>query len=279
MAKGPRKVATGAKFDWYPWYVQDWQTDEQVRFLNAEQQGCYRALLDHQWIEGSIPADIEMIDALLPRHQQPIAELWVRLKPFFTEAKRGTKRLVNSHLDAIRQQQVTYHNERVRTGKAGAKARWQQQDTPPPPVDSSPMGDPQAELEISDGKEKGDGGRGKSGTTKRKTWLTVWDNAWKRPPPDGYGASLFQRGSQRNGEAPKLIRAVHEDVAEEIGKPWDDADVKAEALSRFKRWIRATPAKYATTLHGFAKTHGSYRAERKPGRKPAAKSPLRPEQA
>jgi len=50
-----------APLKWFPFYVDDWETDEKVDSLTLEEQGAYLCLLRWQWREGSIsgrPADV-----------------------------------------------------------------------------------------------------------------------------------------------------------------------------------------------------------------------------
>lgn len=44
----------------YQWFPKDYDIDEAVKLMTYEEEGIYRRLLDHQWLHGGIPGDIDM---------------------------------------------------------------------------------------------------------------------------------------------------------------------------------------------------------------------------
>lgn len=91
----------------YEWYVADALSDEIFRQMTYEQQGIYRALLDHQWIEGSIPADPDEIKTILNwpperflSRQHRFTRLWPLIGKKFQPIPTG--RLINLKLETQR---------------------------------------------------------------------------------------------------------------------------------------------------------------------------------
>jgi hypothetical protein len=49
----------------FQFYAADWLADERVKLMSYEEQGVYLFLLCHEWLEGSIPADLTHLARLL----------------------------------------------------------------------------------------------------------------------------------------------------------------------------------------------------------------------
>jgi len=91
-----------AKRPAYQWYVNDARGDELFMLMTYEQQGIYRALLDHQWVEGSIPADPHRIAILLPKiSEKRFLKLWPLISGKFQP--HNSDRLLNARLESQRQ--------------------------------------------------------------------------------------------------------------------------------------------------------------------------------
>src|ERR1035437_9082576 len=60
------------KLRWFPFHIDDWQTDERVALMGPATRGTYLTLLIHQWREGSIPADRSQIKRLLLSPKDPM---------------------------------------------------------------------------------------------------------------------------------------------------------------------------------------------------------------
>jgi uncharacterized protein YdaU (DUF1376 family) len=106
----------------FQWYVRDFMSDEAVALMSYEQQGIYRALLDRQWLEGSIPADTEQIAALLKIPHSRFTRLWPAIAPKFVAT--GAGRLQNTRMERERQKQDEYRAHQSEAGKHGAAKRW-----------------------------------------------------------------------------------------------------------------------------------------------------------
>jgi uncharacterized protein YdaU (DUF1376 family) len=83
----------------------------------ASTRGHYITLLCVQWEQGSIAADPERLEAISPG----VAAEWQELEGKFPVCEDGRRR--NARLERER----AYRDSRSAAGKAGAKARWQEQ--------------------------------------------------------------------------------------------------------------------------------------------------------
>jgi uncharacterized protein YdaU (DUF1376 family) len=106
----------------YQWYVGDARNDEVFMLMSYEQQGIYRALLDHQWIEGSIPRDVELVAGLLPKITlERFAQVWPLISTKFQP--HGTDRLINARLEGQRRELEDYIAEQRKRGAEGGRRK------------------------------------------------------------------------------------------------------------------------------------------------------------
>lgn len=112
----------------YWWYPKDFESDEVVKLLTFEQQGIYRKLLDHQWLEGSIPEKPDQIASLLGFRNGDIDRfsdaIWPLIAQKFVTKRRGSGRLVNRRLERVRAERLEFLRQSSRNGKKGAQKRW-----------------------------------------------------------------------------------------------------------------------------------------------------------
>jgi uncharacterized protein YdaU (DUF1376 family) len=109
----------------YQWYVRDYMSDEAVALMSYEQQGIYRALLDRQWLEGSIPADPSQIAAILRVPAAKFTKLWPAVAVKFKPSGEG--RLANGRMERERAKAEEYREAKARAGASGGKAKAQAQ--------------------------------------------------------------------------------------------------------------------------------------------------------
>ncbi len=114
-----------SKSPWYPWFPRDFAADEPVMLMSLEQEGAYRRLLDHQWLHGSIPADLgqlAVICKMLPAAR--MRSVWAGVSRCF-EAVEGTDRMVNPRLERVRDTAEEHRERQRQNGSKGAQKRWQ----------------------------------------------------------------------------------------------------------------------------------------------------------
>jgi uncharacterized protein YdaU (DUF1376 family) len=108
-----------------PWWPRDFAADEHVLLMTMEAEGVYRRLLDHQWLHGSIPDDLDQLAALCK--QMPVKRfraLWLSVVPCFVPVVDQPGRLVNQRLERVRAEAEAYRAAKARGGRAGADAAW-----------------------------------------------------------------------------------------------------------------------------------------------------------
>jgi uncharacterized protein YdaU (DUF1376 family) len=107
----------------YQWYPSDYLGCEHVQQMTLEAEGAYRRLLDHQWLNGTIPNDIRAL-ARICRNIRPtrMQKLWVMIEPCFVPTDPPTA-LVNRRLERVRREREAYTEERAESGRKGGLQR------------------------------------------------------------------------------------------------------------------------------------------------------------
>jgi len=106
----------------FQFYPKDWLTSETVRRMSMEQRGVYITLLCHQWLEGSLPADM----GTLARVSQVSPKL---LRGSFREALgktfllSGDGRLRNPRLELERVKQLKFRALCAEAGRRGGRPK------------------------------------------------------------------------------------------------------------------------------------------------------------
>lgn len=108
----------------YQWYVADARNDEIYMLMTYEQRGIYRELLDHQWVNGSVPADPALLAALLHMDLERFRQVWPLIMGKFQPHQEG--RLLNAKLEAQRRELDAYIEEQRRRGATGGRRRADQ---------------------------------------------------------------------------------------------------------------------------------------------------------
>jgi hypothetical protein len=123
----------------YQWYPADADSDEVFKLMTYEQEGVYRRLLDHQWLEGSIPADPQIIASLLPKMPRDrFVEIWPLISAKFRPRVPG--RLVNDKLESQRRELDKFVRVQTAKSRKGVIARRLQAKNPQPA--GQPVGQP-----------------------------------------------------------------------------------------------------------------------------------------
>lgn len=112
---------TSTPLGYYKWYPRDFLASSAVRRMSMTAQGIYRALLDLQWEDGSVPEDYA--DAcLILKLTDAESDAF---KPFYVQCFPNG---INPKLDEQRKMSIDYiEKQRSRITKSGSK---QQQVTP-----------------------------------------------------------------------------------------------------------------------------------------------------
>lgn len=93
-----------APLQWFPFYVDAFETDEAVRRMTYEERGIYLALLCWQWRERSLPGDAALVARTLGVRRAIVQRLFRLL--FVDAGDTGVRRLVNPKLAEIYAHQI-----------------------------------------------------------------------------------------------------------------------------------------------------------------------------
>lgn len=104
----------------FQFYPKDYLSDPRVRVLTFEQRGLYWEAVSICWLEGSIPADVPELAAILGASRRRLEHLWPRIAKCF---EQHGERLTHKRLDKERKAQA---DSRQRRTDAAAK-RWEKE--------------------------------------------------------------------------------------------------------------------------------------------------------
>lgn len=107
----------------FQFYAKDWLADQRVATLTLEEKGAYIELLASAWVEGSIPADVGAIAALLRIRAAKASKVWTVLSGFFLPAPGMPGRLVNRRLEVERDALDRYRAAQAEKGRRSGEAR------------------------------------------------------------------------------------------------------------------------------------------------------------
>lgn len=105
----------------YPNYASDWLSG--TAHLTLEQQGAYKRILDHEWIDGPLPNDLEHIAQLIGMSAKGtrFKKLWARIERHFPTNGDGTRK--NKRLEEEREKQQKYRQRQANAGRISAERR------------------------------------------------------------------------------------------------------------------------------------------------------------
>ena len=103
----------------YLMYAADFATN--TVHLSATAVGAYLRLLNHQWVNGSIPLENAARARVAGVSARHMGRIWAELESFFGPAEKG---LQNARLEAEREKALEKRRRRSDAGKHGAERRW-----------------------------------------------------------------------------------------------------------------------------------------------------------
>lgn len=105
---------------WYKWYPRDFAMSSTVRRMSYLAQGIYRALLDLQWEDGSVPTSMDEVAQILRLNEHEQAEFEPYLEICFPNG-------ANPKIATEREKSVAYvikqSEHGAKGGKTGGKGR------------------------------------------------------------------------------------------------------------------------------------------------------------
>lgn len=82
-----------SELPYFRWHPKDFDTDEHVRLMDLEEIGLFILCLNHAWVNGSIPDDVQKLAKLFHKPTKKILRAWVNVSKCFI--KNDTDQLVN----------------------------------------------------------------------------------------------------------------------------------------------------------------------------------------
>lgn len=109
----------------FQWYPKDYLTDENVMVMTLEEEGAYRRLMDHCWLQGSIPNDMRSLAALCKNiTTSRMKKLWLNLQSCF---QLDGDRWIHPRIEKERAKQKARKQAKSAAGSKGAAKRWGKQ--------------------------------------------------------------------------------------------------------------------------------------------------------
>lgn len=123
-------------------FGRDFYEDETVKLMSLEQEAVYLRLLWHAWREGSIPAAVDELAAIVRLPVKRFEKLWVRIAVKWQAVPLSDRRLVNKRQEHERQVRLERSKKLSEAGLNGNAARWGLRS--PGDAEAMPAGDRQA---------------------------------------------------------------------------------------------------------------------------------------
>jgi len=104
----------------YPMYAQDFDMDTAA--WGTDEIGIYVRLLNYEWVNGSIPDDIQRIAKIVRVSPRKLQKSWEIISKKF--AKNGDNNLQNRRMEEEREKRLNYIESQREKGILSAKKRW-----------------------------------------------------------------------------------------------------------------------------------------------------------
>jgi uncharacterized protein YdaU (DUF1376 family) len=111
-------------------YAKEFLQDEAVIAMDLEAVGAYIILLCHQWNEGSVPADVNLLARICRTTTERMKAIWPQIEVKFSPTLANKGRLVNPKLEIVRREKQKFAQKQATSGLRGAKQRWNPNPNP-----------------------------------------------------------------------------------------------------------------------------------------------------
>ena len=108
------------KLPYYAFYPSDCDTDERVRAMDDAEFGFYVRCLNHAWINGSLPSDLDELARVIGRDPEYVKRVWRRVGQCFVPHPSDPGRLVNPRQEAEREKAM----RRRTVAQQNSMRRW-----------------------------------------------------------------------------------------------------------------------------------------------------------
>lgn len=105
----------------FQFYPKDWIADARVCELSLEEEGAYIRLLNHCWLEGSVPADPARCARIIGKGCS--VETATTVQRLFNVCSTDTERLTHKRLDEEREKQKVRREQAAEAGRRSGEKR------------------------------------------------------------------------------------------------------------------------------------------------------------
>ena len=156
------------KPDWFKLYPSRFLQDGIIDQMTTEELGCCVRLMCRQWLDGSIPDDLDRLARICRLDRSGMGQAWVTLCQFFPPLSEGTR--ANRFMFIERELVSRKMEDKSRKGLEAATKRWDEvrknKDGSPMP---NPLGNPMQDTDTDTEKKK---------TPPTKVGLSVEEDVW-----------------------------------------------------------------------------------------------------
>jgi uncharacterized protein YdaU (DUF1376 family) len=116
-------------------YAKEFLQDEAVIAMDLAAVGAYIILLCHQWNEGSVPANLDLLARICRTTADEFEPIWPQVAVKFSPAAHACDRLLNRKLEIVRDEKMRFSEKQSRSGEKGAEKRWKDKPREPMGID------------------------------------------------------------------------------------------------------------------------------------------------
>lgn len=109
----------------FQFYPAEYLADAKVKLMDFRQKGIYMDLLCHCWLEGSIPAEPELLARMLGIDAVAFKDDWKWIEPCFKVSKKDNTKMIHPRLETEREKQKNFSGKQ----KKIAEKRWLKEKT------------------------------------------------------------------------------------------------------------------------------------------------------
>lgn len=106
---------------YYKWLWRDWRSNRRVQRMHYIARGFYRELLDEQFIEGSIPNNIDALADICGCPRAVMQEYWPEIAPHFEQDENGC--LVHPKMETVRTEMDAIRVKQSNAGRKSAESK------------------------------------------------------------------------------------------------------------------------------------------------------------
>ena len=115
-------MAKELKLAMMPWWPADFSAS--TRHMARLERLAFRELLDYQWINGGLPADVKRLALTLGISETEFREVWPALREHFVTDPNNPKAIINKRLERERLTSIELRTKASAKAKQAADARW-----------------------------------------------------------------------------------------------------------------------------------------------------------